>query len=311
MNTKLQPFIYGIKAVRQLGWSYISPYLSYQIKLRLGLLQQQTPEKPIEAFSGNAGELHLPIFPLPDLNTLHTILNQHRNQLLEEAVEIVAGKVRLFGGEPVPSLARALSFEQPLSHWTAYKSGQVDGEDIKLIWEPGRFGWALTLARAYILTEEVRFKQAFWEYSETFFQKYPPNTGPHWASGQEVALRLIAFSLAASIFTAAEAPDPARQKWLTGVIAAHGSRIPPTLDYARAQNNNHLISEAVGLYTAASLLPEHPKAEKWKHSGWKWLHHAPPNPDHPRRWLYPAQCQLPPPDAASRPVCPPSSRRKQ
>ena len=59
-----------------------------------------------------------------------------------------------------------------------------------------------------------------------------------------------------------------------GVIAAHAERITATLDYARAQNNNHLVSEAAGLYTAAALLPEHPQAEKWRKLGWEWLNHA-------------------------------------
>lgn len=277
MAAKRQKFATKIKAFRQLGWPYIRPYIAYQLKLQLGLLQLQTPQKPLEAFSENAGEIHLPVFALPESKTLRALLNQHRDPLIEEADEIVSGKVRLFGGEPVPlqlSLQRPDLHDMPGSHWTAYKSGQVDGQDIKIIWEPGRFGWALTLARAYILTEDPRYQDIFWEYAETFFTNHPPNTGPQWASGQEVALRLIAFSLAASVFVAAEQPDPTRQKWLAGIVAAHASRIPPTLDYARAQNNNHLISEAVGLYTAASLLPGHPKAEKWKRSGWKWLHHA-------------------------------------
>ena len=51
----------------------------------------------------------------------------------------------------------------------------------------------------------------------------------------------------------------------------YAERIPPTLGYARAQNNNHLLSEAAALYTAAAVLPEHPGAARWRRLGWRWL----------------------------------------
>jgi hypothetical protein len=42
--------------------------------------------------------------------------------------------------------------------------------------------------------------------------------------------------------------------------------------YARAQNNNHLLSEAAGLYTAGLTLQEHPQAAGWRRLGWHWFH---------------------------------------
>lgn len=55
------------------------------------------------------------------------------------------------------------------------------------------------------------------------------------------------------------------------MIIRHADRIPPTLPYARSQNNNHLLSEAAGLMTASLLLPGHPKASTWISEGWKWF----------------------------------------
>ena len=51
------------------------------------------------------------------------------------------------------------------------------------------------------------------------------------------------------------------------MIADHAERILATLAYAKAQNNNHLVSEAVGLYTAGIFLPQHPRSAKWKKTG--------------------------------------------
>ena len=57
-------------------------------------------------------------------------------------------------------------------------------------------------------------------------------------------------------------------------IASHAARIPSTLVYARSQNNNHLLSEAAGLFTASLALRDHPDADRWRQLGWKGYHQA-------------------------------------
>ncbi len=147
-----------------------------------------------------------------------------------------------------------------------------DTEDVKLIWEPGRFGWAIILARAYHLSQDPRYAQTFWTYTETFLEANPPNLGPHWVSAQEVALRLIGLSFALQVFHNCPETTPARLGLLLQALASHAKRIPPSLTYARAQGNNHLLSEAAGLYTAGLMLPTHPEAQRWQATGWQWFH---------------------------------------
>ncbi len=191
-------------------------------------------------------------------------------QLVAEADEIAAGRVRLFGGDPVP-----LNLTPPgeLPHWTEYELGQQTWgvEDPKFTWEPTRFGWAFTLGRAYYLTKDERYPEAFWRYFEVFQRANPVNKGPNWASAQEVALRLMAFVFAAQVFAASRHSTAARNSSIACTIADHASRIPPTLLYARAQNNNHLLSEAAGLITASLALSDHPDASRWSNLGWKWF----------------------------------------
>jgi hypothetical protein len=98
-----------------------------------------------------------------------------------------------------------------------------------------------------------------------------PNCGPHWISAQEVALRLIALTFASQAFATSKFSTPKRSRLLVQAIAAHAARIPPTLSYARAQNNNHLLSESAGLYTAGCALPDHPSAQEWLETGWRWF----------------------------------------
>jgi hypothetical protein len=92
--------------------------------------------------------------------------------------------------------------------------------------------------------------QCFWERWEKFIDANPPYNGVHWMSGQEVAIRLIGLCFAAQVFSGSQQSTPDRMLALGRSVAAHASRIPPSLSYARAQNNNHLLVEAAGLYTA-------------------------------------------------------------
>ena len=60
------------------------------------------------------------------------------------------------------------------------------------------------------------------------------------------------------------------QGMLTQSIAAYAKRLSVTLSYAQAQGNNHLLVEAVALYTAGLLYPELKRADRWRALGRKW-----------------------------------------
>jgi hypothetical protein len=142
--------------------------------------------------------------------------------------------------------------------------------DVKFLWEPARFGWAFTLGRAFHLTSAEKYARAFWKYFDRFDSANPPFQGPHWVSGQEVAIRLMALVWSAQVFAHAKASTTARLARLAIAIAHHAVRIPPTLVYARSQANNHLVTEAVALYVAGAALDHKP----WRTLGWRWLNRA-------------------------------------
>jgi hypothetical protein len=121
------------------------------------------------------------------------------------------------------------------------------------------------------LTREEKYAEAFWHNFETFNAANPPYRGPNWISGQEAALRLMAFVWAGQVFAGSSGSSPERKAALTHSISLHAVRIIPTLVYARSQQNNHLLTEAAGLLTAGLALPDHPNATHWCALGWKWL----------------------------------------
>ncbi len=276
--SKLPRLAIAFKALNQLGFRSVALNALYQLGLATGHYRRiENREWGLEN-SDSRFEIR-DSFNLPSQDELFKVLEKKgMEKLLADAEEIAVGRVRLFGGEPVPL---QLTLPGKLSHWTDYETGkaaipysqitELPVHDIKFLWEPARFGWAFTLGRAHHLTGDEKYSEAFWQYFETFIAANPPWRGPHWMSGQEVALRLMAFVWAAQVFAAAPASTPARMRRLVESVAAHATRIPPTLVYARSQQNNHLLTEAAGLFTAGLALPSHPQASRWRSLGWKWL----------------------------------------
>jgi hypothetical protein len=261
------------KALRELGPASLLSYARYQAGLQTGFYQRATPEASAYTPFLSPPPEKIPVH-IPAAQVLAGYLPpEEKERLLEEANEIISGKMRLFGGEAVPLV---LEPQVPINHWTAYEIGprKWDVEDVKFLWEPARFGWVFTLGRAYLISGDDSFPQAFWSCTERFLKANPPNMGPNWTSAQEIALRLMAFVFSLKAFAASPGSSGTRKNLLSGAIAAHAERILPTLPYARAQNNNHLLTEAAGLYTAGCALPHHPSSRKWREIGWRVFNHG-------------------------------------
>lgn len=254
-------------ALNELGFSQVFLYGLYRLGMITGYFRWRTPvtkkKKDHRVYQFR------PIFTIPSQDWLASLANQDRAAIIKEADEIVQGQVRLFGGD-----ARPLNLVPQYAgqHWTKTKANL--SEDIKLTWEPARFGWVFLLGRAYQIARDERFSQTFWQFWEQFTAANPVNRGSNWQSGQEVALRLVAYLYAAQVFENSSASTPERRDALLDAVAGHAERIQPTLVYARSQHNNHLISEACGLYLAGTAIPDHPKAETWRRRGWHWLERA-------------------------------------
>jgi hypothetical protein len=252
------------QAMRELGPRQLGLFLFYKIGLYTGAFRRNTG-----VAAGKLPPTIRPIFDLPNPSALRACIGPDGvAQLIAQANDIVNRRARLFGGESVP-----LDLAQPddIPHWTAYETSHVHPTDIKFIWEPARFGWAFTLGRAYLLTHDERYPQVFWLFLEEFWEDNPVNYGPNWISAQEVALRLMAFVFAGQAFARSIYTTPEKLARLAASVADHAERIPPTLIYAQAQNNNHLLSETAGLITASLALPTHPHAARWAKLGWKWF----------------------------------------
>jgi hypothetical protein len=210
---------------------------------------------------------------IPDAEELRRILKDSVSAQLHRADDILEGKYPIFGGDLSPI---DLTPPLPLSNWTDYELGKVGQElgDIKYSWEPARFCWAVNLAQAYYLTGKEVYAEKFWLLLEEFCQSNPLYQGPNWVSAQECAVRILTTSYALNIFFQRSSVSAARQKTALEFLIFNARRIPLTLPYSRAQNNNHLLLEGTGLLTAGSILKGYPESPRWKSLGWEIIKSA-------------------------------------
>ncbi len=254
----MNPLIKTFKAGRELGLTKLFQYFLYQAGLRSGYYRLVMPSKKSAVVSTPK---------IPPYEGFPTVSQAHQALTLNEGDRVIRGQFRQFGDAFVPL---NLEIGSSTDHWTKLARNTSD-DDLKLIWEPARFSWAAALARAYAYSGDPRYVTRFWELTDDFLNAHPPNLGSQWQSAQEVAIRLMMLIFCDRIFATAQETTLENRQRLWQAIAEHAQRILPTLVYARAQHNNHLLSEAAGLYCAGLYLADYPSADKWRTKGWQLL----------------------------------------
>jgi len=264
-NGPLNRFRKTFFLIKELGLSQLLPYAVYQLRLRSGLIKGATPAGGWKEHQ-SAAEIQNPRIAFPKMDKDRLIaMGVDTSAAISEGELVLQGLYRPFMGETA-----VLSFalpEAPLKHWTHY-GATFAGADIKLTWEPARFTWVYPLIQAYTLTGDDRYPEAFWQHFGEFVKFNPVNLGPNWASAQEAALRVLALLFALNAFRSSATSTDQRKASIASHVFQCGKRILTTLDYARAQNNNHLLSESIGLILAGTFLADMtPLARNWLKKG--------------------------------------------
>ncbi len=250
--------------VKELGIPNLLAYARYRLQGKSGSLEKRFP----------AGDTRFSqVIPQLDLSKImgialdwDAILNQDIDPLfIDQPQDLLVGTFKPFGSEPA-SLNLSLP-DTTLEHWTRYDN-EFASADIKRTWEPARFAWVYPLIHAWKVTRREKYPEVFWKHVDDFIKNNPVNLGPNWSSAQEMALRTIAWLFALEGFKNTTASTPQRVQALLEVLLLQVDRIPVTLHYARAQHNNHLLSEALALLlTGDALRNVIPQAAGWSELG--------------------------------------------
>jgi asparagine synthase (glutamine-hydrolysing) len=204
------------------------------------------------------------------------------SDLAFQASEATRGRILCFGkwmadfGNPIDWHRNPLNHNRwrADAHWSRALANETRVGDVKLNWEAARFPQAYTMARCATFFPETatNLSSAFLSQMRSFLECNPPGQGVHWASGQEIALRLMAWLFALNVFFHNRTLPADLQTGLSKHIAACGAHIAQHIEYARdSVYNNHLLSEALALYLAGRVLPEVETAPAWASEGRRLL----------------------------------------
>ncbi|WP_288841343.1 alginate lyase family protein [uncultured Deefgea sp.] len=196
--------------------------------------------------------------------------------ILNSAAHLLAGRWDVFGQrlplgmppdwqvDPLTGIRAPFSFGLRL----AISQRNVVG-DIKYLWEPARHLELVTLAQAWVLTQDLRYISALQDCFASWLKDAPYPNGPHWSSSLETAIRLINWSIIwqlvgqdDSALWAGEVGHKLKSDWLAHIyqslffIRHHLSQ--------HSSANNHLIGELSGLLVACMTWPFWAECSQWR-----------------------------------------------
>jgi hypothetical protein len=288
---KLKVFAY---LYRYFGPGWLTYRLGYAFRIRSGWLQRQIPatsweEQPFAGFLVDASlvdpkaylewrKAHAPKFFFKPTDRAAFQLyfiqwDREDTRSVQEADDLTDGNFRCFrhtlvqAGWP-PDWHRNPFTGQQLPadrHWS--RIDDFSYGDIKVIWDLNRFGFVYALVRAYWRTGDESYPERFWQLVEDWRAHNPPQQGPNWKCGQETSFRLMAWCFGLYGFLDSPASTGERVSMLAQMVAVSGRRIEANLRHALSQQNNHGISEGMGLWTAGLLFPELQASTRWRMKG--------------------------------------------
>jgi asparagine synthase (glutamine-hydrolysing) len=206
------------------------------------------------------------------------VLAGERELLLERARAAASGKIVCFGrwvgdfGNPIDWQRNPLNRERWNAdvHWTGSGRDASRVGDVKLTWEVARFphAYLMTRAAAWHPDEADALAGGLAAQIEGFVSENPWEKGIHWSSGQETVFRLMAWLFAFDVLLSRSAAAARMRDVIGDAILAGASHVEDHVEYARrAVYNNHLLSEAVGLYLAGSLFHSSETGQRWLRLG--------------------------------------------
>nr|WP_295934961.1 alginate lyase family protein [uncultured Dyadobacter sp.] len=152
-------------------------------------------------------------------------------------------------------------------HWTAVKDFVDEAGDIKFVWEKSRFTFLYDLIRYdhHFQEDQSDFVLSF---IENWIDRNPVNCGPNWKCSQEIAIRVLNWTFALHYYRFSPAlSQPLLDKILCSIYDQM-RHVAGNIRFSLvAVRNNHVLTEALGLFAIGLLFPFFPESQEWKRKG--------------------------------------------
>lgn len=135
-----------------------------------------------------------------------------------------------------------------------YRIPDFDTElgDIKAVWEASRFTHFLYFVRAYLLTSNKKYYEAFSVQLEHWLKSNTYSCGANYKCGQECTLRMINALMAYTVFKDSRVTTDKDEENITKLVEGSYKKVLSNFFYAHnCIRNNHTFSEICGLIIGA------------------------------------------------------------
>jgi hypothetical protein len=139
-------------------------------------------------------------------------------------------------------------------------------DDIKVPWELNRHNFLIHLGKAYFVTGDRKYFDAWKGLIRSWIEDNPYNRGIHWESSLELSFRAINWIWSSFFFAAELRRDEALAQEMAVQLYLHGLHIRRHLS-SYFSPNTHLTGEALGLLYLGTCHPYLKGAREWRATG--------------------------------------------
>jgi hypothetical protein len=264
-----------------MSWDELETRLRQEISKRVDVtlcrLGLQPGRNGLPSPSKSPGNFFFSADEIPNrISFLRQHLPLQAEDIVAEANEICHHSFRLLGYRDLDygteidwHLDAVHGLRSPLVPW--FKINFLDFGlvgDHKVTWELSRHQHLVTLAKAWLLTNDEAYAQEILAQWYSWQRANPYPLGANWASSLEIAFRSLSWIWLHHLLARCPVLPASFQKDLLRALALNGRQIERYLS-TYFSPNTHLLGEAVALFFIGTLCPQISSAERWKRNGWK------------------------------------------
>jgi|SRR5580704_3290447 hypothetical protein len=210
------------------------------------------------------------------LDLIHQRLPQPADHIIRQADAVCRHRFDLLGyenldyGHPINWHLDAVHGKQAPKQ-AFYKIRYLEFDEVgdcKVTWELNRHQHFVTLAKAYLLTDDRRYADQIFQQWQAWHGENPYARGINWASSLEVAFRTLSWIWMYHLLEGTPVLPPKFREQYLRAQALNGRHIERYLS-TYFSPNTHLLGEAVALFFLGALCPELTPAARWKQRGWE------------------------------------------
>lgn len=202
---------------------------------------------------------------------LKSLSDEKKEKIIAIADNAVAGKIKAFSsteldyGNPIRWHYNPILKIKASKSLKWYRIPDFDPErgDIKVVWEASRFTHFFYLARAYLITKDKKYYDAFSNQLMSWIEENDYSYGPNYKCGQEATLRMINTLITYSIFKSCGFDEQRVKEAIYKLVEGSYKKVLSNFFYAhKCIKNNHTLSEITGLIVGAWCSDDKNKLEK-------------------------------------------------